>query len=181
MGNTRAAIVKELSVLIGAELSACSRAADMLTLQFGPLLAVTSKTGKPRQLGKWSLHVQCPWRIESDSAIFTGRSDLWEPEEKPDLPFDWSAWDFEAGNLRDKRLATLFESELDRERAIYRHGNRVVESVDADAFGGARISMSDDCHFVMFPDGTRSEDWRFFSSREKSTCLVISGGKLQPN
>lgn len=177
MTDIKIAIIQHLSALIGAELSACHRAADMMMLQFGTLSAVTSRTGATRKVGRWSLHVQCPWRIEVDSTLFTGRSDLWEPEEIPVKGFDWSEWDFEAGNLRDKKLAMLFGTSQDRRGASRDGDPRVVTSVEADAFGGARISMSAGCDLVLFPDGTRNEDWRLLTEGDTPAHFVISGGQ----
>ncbi|WP_345816715.1 hypothetical protein AAGS40_27485 (plasmid) [Paraburkholderia sp. PREW-6R] len=174
------AIVECLSVLVGEELSACHRAADMLTLHFGPVRQDIGPLGNRRLIGAWGLHIQCPWRLEVGSSIYTGRSDLWEPETEPGDDFDWQTWDFEAGNLRDKRMALLLSGEaMDNPAATAKSRDRiVVEGVQADNFGGARISMSQGYCLAMFPDGTRSEDWRFFSLGESSKHFVVAGKKL---
>lgn len=179
MIETEKVIVECLSTLVGKEISGCHRAADMLTLQFGPLRQDISPMGRQRLVGEWALHVQCPWRLEAGSSIYTGRSDLWEPETEPGIDFDWQTWDFEAGNLRDKRMALLFGDALDNPGIAAKPRNRiVVEDVQADAFGGARILMSQSYSLSMFPDGTRSEDWRFFSGGEGSDHFVVVGGKV---
>lgn len=178
MIETARSIVECLSVLIGSEITGCHRAADMLTMQFGPLTPSVSPRGALRMTGAWTLHVQCPWRIEAGASIYTGRSDLWEPEAEPSTDFDWQAWDFEAGNLRDKRMALLFGDAPDNPGlAAKPRGRIVVEGVQADNFGGARVAMSQHYWLSMFPDGTRTEDWRFFSCCDDNEHFVVAGGK----
>lgn len=151
----------------------------MLTLQFGPLRQDIGPLGNRRLIGAWALHIQCAWRLEVGSSIYTGRSDLWEPETEPGDDFDWQTWDFEAGNLRDKRMSLLFGDALDNPGVAAKPRDRiVVEDVQADNFGGARILMSQGYCLNIFPDGTRSEDWRFFSWEEGSEHFVVAGGKV---
>lgn len=179
MAETEKVILERLSVLVKSELSACHRAADMLTLQFGALRKDTGPRGKPRLIGAWALHVQCAWRLEVGSSIYTGKSDLWEPESEPDDDFDWQAWDFEAGNLRDMRMALLFDDTPDDSGVAAKPREPiVVEDVQADIFGGARILMSRSYCLSIFPDGTRSEDWRLLSWEDGSEHFVVAGGKV---
>lgn len=179
MIETEKLIVECLSVLLESELSACHRAADMLTLQFGPLKQTFGARGNQRLIGAWALHVQCAWRLEVGSSVHTGKSDLWEPETEPDDNFDWQTWDFEAGNLRDRRMKQLFGDALDDPGTAAKSREQiVVEDVQADSFGGARILMSQGYCLNMFPDGTRAEDWRFFSWDEGSQHFVVAGGKV---
>ncbi|HEX7747825.1 MAG TPA: hypothetical protein VF445_03650 [Bordetella sp.] len=91
---------------------------------------MTSDHGAINVCSAWALHVQCAWRLEVGSSIYTGKSDLWEPEIEPGDEFDWQTWDYEVGNLRDKRMALLFGEAPDdrgvaakpRERIIVEEG-----------------------------------------------------------
>lgn len=162
---TRQQAIAGLSLLIGLPLTGMGRAADMRTFQFGTLRPVHRGS-----VGEFSLHVQCPWRIESEDGIVTGRLDLWEPVEE-NAPFDEN-WDYEKSpNLQDSRLKRwlgCYESSL------------IVKSVDADEFGGAAINFGQGFVLRLFPAGTRGEDWRLFRPKTGSPHLVISGGVIEP-
>src|SRR5437588_12996674 len=119
---TRQQVIAALSQIIGLPLTAARRAADMRTFQFGTLRPLDRGS-----VGDFALHVQCPWRIEGQGGIVTGRLDLWEPVDD-NAPFDEN-WDYEKSpNLQDARL----ERWLERNES-----SLVVHSVDADEFGGA--------------------------------------------
>jgi len=55
-------------------------------------------------------------------------------------------------------------------------GGVVVLAVRADEFGGVWITLSEGFRLVIFPDGTKSEAWRFFSSESNEKHLVVEGG-----
>src|SRR5882724_7184703 len=55
---------------------------------------------------EWSLHVQCPWRLEKDGAIVTGRSDWWDTEDGSDPPDDWDP--ARGGSLQQAKLREVF-------------------------------------------------------------------------
>ena len=163
---TRQQVIAALSQIIGLPLAAVRRAADMRTFQFGRLRPVDRGS-----VGDFALHVQCPWRIEGPDGIVTGRSDLWEPLDEH-APFDEN-WDYEKSpNLQDVRL----ERWLTRD-----HLSLVVESVDADEFGGAAIRFGQGFVLRLFPAGTRGEDWRLFRPTSGAPHLVISGGVVEPD
>lgn len=159
---TRQQAIAALSRIVGLPLSAARRAADMRTFQFGKLRPVERGT-----VGDFALHVQCPWRIEGPEGIVTGHSDLWESAES-DAPFDEN-WDYEKSpNLQDAQLAEwMAQTQL------------LVESVDADEFGGAAISLGHGFVLRLFPAGARGEDWRLFRPKTDAPHLVISGGKVE--
>ena len=162
--QTRKQVATTLSQIIGLPLTAARRAADMRTFQFGTLRAVERGS-----VGDFALHVQCPWRIEGPDGIVTGRLDLWESVEE-DIPLEQN-WNYEQSpNLQD----TLVERWLAEHK-----GALVVQSVDADEFGGASISLSQDFVLRMFPAGARGEDWRLFRPNGDLPHLVISGGKVE--
>src|ERR1043166_8085691 len=96
--TTRQQLIAALSQIIGLPLTAARRAADMRTFQFGTLRPVDRGS-----VGEFTLHVQCPWRVEGPGGIVTGRLDLWEPVEG-NVPFDKN-WDYEESpNLQDARI-----------------------------------------------------------------------------
>lgn len=112
--------------------------------------------------------------------IVTGRSDLWEPaEDSPDI--DWSAWDFDENeNLRD-RLLDIFLQGCDPQTGLFSDetDKLVVEAVSGDAYGGATLTFFGGCRLVIFPAGTRSEDWRIFRPGIDEPHFVITGGRVE--
>jgi hypothetical protein len=63
-----------LDMLIGLRLSIVRRAADMLGLHFGDIRPHPSGEGT---VGAYTLHVQCPWRLDRPNGTVTGSGDLW--------------------------------------------------------------------------------------------------------
>lgn len=173
MGDTREAIIRHLRPLVGLKLTLARRAADLRNFGFGAVRAYRGGT-----VGQYALHVQCPWRIETDGAIVTGRDDLWEPAAvEPTV--ESHAWDYESGgNLQDDRIATLmggFDSVT--KSAINRGDDLVVETIEADDCGGVTIGLSGGYRLVLFPSGTRGEDWRLFCPGTVDSHFVIAGGR----
>jgi len=165
MIDTKTEITKRLSVLAGLEVSGVSRAADMLTLQFGPLAPRVSRRGVTKLLGAWALHIQCPWRIESAGTIYAGKSDLSEQGNEST----------ETAKLMYDKVTALFDG-ASKAAGATSPGGVVVLAVRADEFGGVWITLSEGFRLVIFPDGTKSEAWRFFSSESNEKHLVVEGG-----
>jgi hypothetical protein len=161
---TRHRVIAGLSELIGLPLTAVRRAADMRTFQFGKLRPVERGS-----VGDFALHVLCPWRIEGPAGIVTGREDLWEPLEE-DAPFDEN-WHYETSpNLQDARMRRWLEQ----------HGaSLVVQTVDADDFGGASVNLCGGFVLRLFPAGARNENWRLFRPKTDTPHFVVSGGVVE--
>lgn len=162
--SVREQVIVHLTQIVGLLLAATRRAADMRTLQFGTLRPV-----KRGSVGDFALHIQCPWRVEGPDGIVTGRMDLCEPvEQGPD--FDFDSWDYEKSpNLQDSQFDQL----------LARHGTGlVVESVDADDYGGAAIRFANSFVLRLFPAGTRGEDWRLFRPQAGEPHFIIAEGKV---
>src|SRR5688572_31230515 len=105
MRTTAAEIERHLIPLIGLQLSLIHRVADLCIFHFGEIRRVGE--GK---IGRYALHIQCPWRIEHDDYILTGRTDLWEAVD-PDAVEDWETWNYERHpNLQDALLDTFLPS-----------------------------------------------------------------------
>ncbi len=129
-GSPRAQVLAALAQLVELPLTAMRRAADMRTLSFGKLRAVPGGS-----VGKFALHIQCPWRIESPAGIVTGRTDLWEPVETGE-EVDYENWDYETSpNVQDVKV----EEWLTEYRRFL-----IVRRIEADDYGGAEIHFEKD-------------------------------------
>jgi hypothetical protein len=168
-------ITRRLNPLVGLKLSIARRAADLRGFHFGQI-----HKGKGGTAGEYILHIQCAWRIEGPQGIVTGRSDLYEPVEN-DTVLDWDHWDYDKDkNLQDKLIGELLGSHRLQTRSFVNEGNDlVVEAVNAKEYGGVEIALSGGYRLVIFPAGSRGEDWRFFHSRTDEPHFVIAGGKIE--
>ncbi len=157
MSNNQNAIEQRLSVLQGLEWSSVSRAADMLTLGFGPKHETKNFYGVPKQVSAWALHIQCTWTLsEAGRVIATEQSIACSDDEV---------------NALVLRLQGL----LDRNIPI------VVERISANSDCDLIVSLSQAFRLIVAPDVTSDdEDWRFFESKRDAKHLVIEGGKVAP-
>lgn len=157
MLNTREEIERHLSVLDGLDVSAVHHAANMLTVQFGPLKVVTNLRGAAKYVGEWALHVQCNWRIERAGVIVATQDDLSGADEKA----------HRAAERLDELLA--------------KQGPTAVTGLSASELGGVCISLPRNLRLVIQPDGAvGEEDWRFFEPDSDAKHFVIEGGKVAP-
>ncbi|MGF7135056.1 hypothetical protein P3T40_006563 [Paraburkholderia sp. EB58] len=157
MTNTKELIDTRLSVLAGLDVSAINHAADMLTVQFGPLRETVTRKGTMKRVGLWALHVQCHWQIEQPGVVVATQDDLYGPDEK--------------ASLATERL----------EESLVRSRVTTVESVAGSESGALCISMSAGLHLVITPDGVPdNEDWRFFAPGVDANHFVIEGGVVDP-
>jgi hypothetical protein len=154
---------EHLQPLLGLRLSASYRAADMRVFHFGTLRQVG--TGA---VGEFALHVQCPWRIQARDRIVTGHHDLFEPAEVTEH-FDWESWDWDGNETLQDKLISEFLAEI----------APTVQGVVTDACGGAILDLSGEYALVLFPAGTKSEDWRLFRPGRQGH-FVVSGGREEP-
>ena len=125
-------VTLNIQQLISLKLSRMALAADMRTLQFGN----TEARMRGGVVGQFALHVQCPWRLESDTGVITGSSDLYEPYEKGerlDESFDWEKGD----SLQEGVLRQLLKGYDENTKQIVNTTNLlIVEAAPADSGGG---------------------------------------------
>ena len=160
-----------LAKLVGLRLSAAHNAGNMKTLQFGDL----HRRGEKGYVGQFALHIQCPWRIERLGKIVTGSADYYQ-RASDNTDESWEPGIL--GNLQNEIFGRMFEGLNDDTRhTVNRSDQLVVEEVAADSFGGARICMSGEYDLVIFPAGTKWEDWRLFEPDMEKPHFVIDDGK----
>ncbi|CAN0625051.1 conserved protein of unknown function [Burkholderia multivorans] len=158
MANVKELIARRLAVLVGLDVSAINHAADLLTIQFGPLRHATTRRGTVKQVGAWALHVQCNWQIERAGDIVATQDDLCGPDDK--------------AHRAAERLDELF----------VKQGPTTVESVRGSESGGVWIALSAGMRIVITPNGVvDEEDWRFFAPGVDAAHFVIEGGRPDPD
>lgn len=163
MADTAQATLEHLRPLIGLRLSSSWRACDMRIFDFGEL-----RSHGKGQFGEVTIHVQCPWRIETPDRILTGRHDLFKPPEETE-GFDWDSWDWTENHTLQDRLVEEFVTTA----------NPTVEDVATDAHGGAVLKLSGGYRLILFPAGSTSENWRLFHPGCEGTHFVVKGGRVE--
>ncbi len=163
-------IESKLKALIGLELSGTARAANMEGLKFGSYRKMT-KIGKV-DVGEFSLHVQCEWRIIRANKMLIASNDLYEPKKGEKFSENF---DYEKGNLRDTEF-----------RGLIANNNLLVEKIEADEIGGLTLYFSGDYQLQVIPLNTSktgyNEYWRLLNNvKEKSKDFVISVNGVEKN
>jgi hypothetical protein len=165
-------IERHLQQLVGLQLTATTRAANMECLKFGHQLE-TNKAGKEIPVGEFALHLQCPWRLTSDAKILIGSNDLYEPVDENAEYDDSFNWDTPNGNMRDVKLKGLIDTQ-----------DLTVTSVRADNFGGFNLFFSNTIRLAVFPASSKtdeySEHWRLLSNKASDkTHFIVKGFGVQ--
>jgi len=157
MVNNQREIERRLSALQGLEWSGISRAANILTLGFGPKHEERNFYGVPRQVSAWALHIQCAWTLsKAGKSIAT---------EKSLVGFDEEVNAF---------VISLGE-------ALARIAPVIVEGISANSECGLVISLSQSFRLIVATNGAGDdEDWRFFEKKRDARHLVIEGGRIAP-
>lgn len=157
-----------LQVLVGLPLSIARDAANMKVFHFGAI----RRSGRGTA-GTHALHIQCPWRIVTENAVVTGRSDRFvEPQEGMEIEDE----DHQSGTLERVRLSALLKGyDISTQSFLNATDQLVVVSVTSDKYGGADISLTGGYRLQIFPDCSLEEDWRFIEVEGRH--VVVEGGK----
>jgi hypothetical protein len=165
-------IRKAFSPVIGLKLSIARNAGNMKVFHFGEVRP------HPRggTMGSFAFHVQCPWRIVGEESILTGSQDYYEPADSDARSEESQSM----ANLQEKHLLELFQG-YDSETKSCKNITDllVVESVEADIFGGLDIRLSGGYRLQLFPvnanDSSTYEEWRLFEPFGKHFVVMPNG------
>jgi hypothetical protein len=149
---------RSLDELIGLRLSIVRKAADMLGLHFGDVRPHHSGRGT---VGAYTLHIQCPWRIDGPKGTITGSDDRWEYAGPGEPPPNWLHED--GPNLQDERLDGLFGECRAKIGWVNDDNKFVVSSVRQGLQGDLALEFSDGHSISIFPASGEREAWRFFA------------------
>ena len=151
-----------LNSLIGQPLTLVSRAADMLTLQFGE---------------KYNLHIQCYYRLTEQGRTILARNDVYQPSEAM-----WSLWrsmgyeedyipeDFHSDELGANRLDEALErlnADLD---------GLTVRTAMLNQLGDLTMVFTCGATLTVMADTSGGEEcWRLFEDNADAEHLVVYG------
>ena len=141
-------VLKALQPLKGLQFSAARNAAATKLLHFGDL----QPWPHGGTAGRYSLHVQCAWRLTGPDGIVTGTDDRYLNPDDPAEPYDTEKYD-SGGDLQAKKLADLFSKP-----------EPVITAIDVDACGGITLQMSGGYVLQVLPTTLVQESWRLLGN-----------------
>jgi hypothetical protein len=153
-GRLAELVRRVLEPLLGEPFMDLGRAADMVWMGFGDVVAAPTRRDPERRSARHRIHVSCPLRLDSRAAVLIASSDIYRPGQGRDesMPFEW-----------DKPGANLFDASVAAFWAEHEPGSSVLESVDADAFGGLQLGLSSGHAIKIFPNRSGADEhWRYF-------------------
>jgi hypothetical protein len=159
----RQEIEAALQVLIGMPVLSVGRAADLHWFQFGTQHIVANSRGGTKAVGDYALHVQCAWRIRTNSKIIAASRDRYVPANG--IEVDDFDWDSPGNNLCDHRIATWLKE-------------------IAEALPTVIMVSSDEVGILIevFPDTSLVDEyyehWRLFQPASETTHFVVSNSGL---
>lgn len=152
--------------LIGHELVTSFLAADMRVFGFGKPRAV-----KRGVIADYSLHLQCPWRLDGPDGTLVTSRDLFvyagpDPEPK--------GWDYEMGHSRQ---TTALEALLGPRIALgdgwFHHSGLHVASVEySRSTGDLTLGFDGGRALRVLPLANAAEQWRLFTPSADRDHLV---------
>jgi hypothetical protein len=184
MPTTKTEVKKHLDQLIALPLCISRRAADMLILHFGTIQEVENRSlsGKLRKnpkgtVGDFSLHIQCPWRIENSDGIITGRGDLYRSPETGEYfgkELDDDSFYEHGKNFQDRKMGELLQG-IDPITGSYMNVTNflIVEETEAENFGEATLHLSGGYRLRIFPSSSKGEHWRLLQGVTDEKHFVV--------
>jgi hypothetical protein len=161
-------IERALSALVNCRFHGATRAANMACFAFGPWRIQQKRRG-PTKVARFSLHVQCPWRIRRGRVVLVASEDrLYPVSADSERNFD------EIGsNLWDQKMEVL--------RKQLRLESVRVETICADSVGGLTLRCSSSIVVEIFPASSAvgdayAEHWRFFETNVSRHVVLRPAG-----
>lgn len=162
-------IERALAPLLGRAVWGAGRDRASLWLQLGERIERRVEPDTARDVGEYSLHVSCAWRLVGPEGIHVASGDMFTPADREGDPEDFD-WDTPGASWCDVRLAQFIDATADSPRA--------VSGVSADELGSVRLFLGDDFVLDVFPDSSHadhveSEFWRLLHPADGSPHVVV--------
>lgn len=175
-------ITKALSSLNGEQLQTVMRAGSMADFGFGSFVEkeirrfddkkklVTKIVSVPR----FSLHVDCHFRLSCGNEIILSRGDIFQPSitllQDADFDFESFNWDVNGNNRYDEIVKKIFQTEPSSIK---------IKKVTISSLGDIKLYFTNDFLMEISPDISGSEEcWRFFETGSEEH-IVVSGQGLE--
>ena len=154
---------KQLKLLIGLPLWDAGRTVSLFWFDFGKKITTdTNRKGETILLGEYTIDTEASWHIRGKKGILVGSADRFYAGGKdPYKGFEDIDWEDKLGENRcDERLEKFIKQ--------HKKSPLVVESAEANAWGGLIINLSEGFAIEIFQQhSVGSEYWRMFESVDK--------------
>jgi len=168
-GHLKEEIERGLAALVGKPLWDGGRESAMLWLQFGERLTRADVQLGRREVGEYTLHVSCPWRLVGPDGLVVASGDLFTPAD-PLADLEDFEWDAPGASWCDVRLQAFV--------AAIAAAPVAVSAVSADELGSLRLFLGEDFVLDVFPDSSpaphiESEFWRLIQPGSGAAHFVV--------
>ncbi len=135
------------------------RSCDLVDIGFGDLLKRKNRKNEEVLVARYSLHIQCPFKILYNQKMLTEHTDLYVS----------SANVYETVDIGQKNC-TLFDQRL--QEYTNELSDEYVVDVSINQIGNITISLSNITIFVFIDSTTKEEQWRFFETGTNKEHLI---------
>ena len=153
------------NMLINQKFQYIGRTCEIIYLGFGDTFIRENSKGEKREIAKYSIHIQCPFRIYNKHGIILGTDDLYIPANNNEIHVDL-----------DKQNSTNFDYFLEKINKQLLE-NEYVRNINIQINGDLFIIMQN-FTFSLFIASFDHEAWRLFETNTEKEHLVISGNKI---
>lgn len=158
--------LSKIFVLKNKKLQYIKRSCDLIQIGFGDLIKIKTRKGEEHFIARYSLHIQCPFRITAKEKLILGYNDLFVSSNNITEAVDLN---INSGTIFDLRLR---ENE-------YMFSNEYVVDVSINKLGDLTILLSNICLSVFVDSSTEYEQWRFFEARTNNEHIIATGNGLE--
>jgi hypothetical protein len=165
----KAEVGAALTPLLGLPIWAAGREGELVWFQVGDRRTVAGGEGEAREVGTYSLHVACPWRLVDQERVLAGSGDLLTPAD-PDAEIETFDWDVPGANWLDVRLTELWSA--------FAAVPPTVQGIEPDPYGGFALHLSGGMRLEAFPNSTptghvATEFWRLLQPGTDTPPFIV--------
>ncbi|GII91908.1 hypothetical protein Ssi02_21390 [Sinosporangium siamense] len=138
---------------------------------FGDEVIVTNHRGTRRTVNRFSLHIQCPWRICNSTETLIASNDMDYPARDPqsywDPSFDLDAfeWDRQGANWFDQQVSVI--------RPLL-SSHHLVTRAAVDQLGSLTLEITPDIRLEAIPTTSFPiENWRLIRHGQEGYHVVV--------
>jgi hypothetical protein len=154
-----------LAPLLGQRLRRVGRS-GLVWFSFGESREVRASGGGARIVGRYALHLQCPFRLRDADAVLLAAADRYAARQNPESSD--ASYDF------DPIGASWFDVRAESLNELLERGAVKVLTVDADAVGGFRLVLEQSLVLDVLPDTSYPrEHWRVFETGGQGFHFVL--------
>ena len=139
----------------------------MVMFDFGERNKILDFRGNEKEVGELALHVQCRWRITTESHVVVGSRDINYPADYSEDQEIREGFDWDRDPNRLDKLVRVFFGHHEQ--------GLVVQGVAVGDAGSLQISLAEGLSLDVFPDDSlNQEHWRLFKPDTNQPHFVFT-------